>query len=591
VSLPKMNRMSQTDVNRFDGAADTSPAVGTDWFRAALNSLEGQAVIGLDSAGRIRIWTEAAEALTGYAAGAVADQPYDLLHAAPNGQTPSRTLREAANGRYEASRWWRREDGSLFWARETINPISGTGESGYLLSVLDESLLRAAADQRDAGVVRERAAEDRLGQLHGELRVAEWRAAFLAEASSILVASSLDFSGTVKALARLAVSRLCDWCVVHSLDADGEMRRMETAHSDPRIEAEIQRLPGSSLRMTRSNPLFAVLRTGAGQLLNEPNDAFFEGVSDNDEQAEFLSRLGASTAMIVPLLGRGKVLGTLTLAASQPGRQFDDEELSIAEELARRAAIAIDNARLFREAQEANRAKADFLAIMSHELRTPLNAIMGYSDLLDAEISGPITLKQHRQLARIRASARHLLQLIEEILAFARMEDGGEEVSLEDVGAEQIVREAVAIIEPLAVAKNLGISVDVDSQTVLRTDAGKVRHILVNLLSNAVKFTELGGVSVVLRANSGVLHIEVRDTGIGILPEQIERIFEPFWQGERPTTRRVGGTGLGLSVSRRFARLLGGDITVTSEAGKGTHFHVELPISSVPLPSPRRPND
>jgi PAS domain S-box-containing protein len=583
--------MSQTDVNRSDGAAETRPPVPADWFEAALNSLEGQAVIGLDLEGRISIWTDAAEALTGYARAAVLGQPYDLLHAAPNGQTPIRTLRKAANGRYEARQWWRREDGSLFWARETIKAIDESGGSGYLLSVLDESLLRAASDQRDAGVLRERAAEDRLGELNSELRVAEWRAAFLAEASSVLVASSLDFSGTVKALARLAVSRLCEWCVVHSLDADGEMRRIETAHADPRVEAEIQRLPGSSLRMTRSNPLIAVLRTGAGQLLTEPNDAFFEGVSGNEEQQEFLSRLGASTAMIVPLLGRGKVLGTLTLASGQAGRQYDEEDLSIAEELARRAAIAIDNARLYREAQEANRAKADFLAIMSHELRTPLNAIMGYSDLLEAEISGPVTLKQRRQLSRIRASARHLLQLIEEILAFARMEDGGEEVSLADVDAERIVREAIAIIEPLATAKNLELSVDVDRDAVLRTDAGKVRQILVNLLANAVKFTELGGVSVRVRVNDGVLHIDVCDTGIGILPEQVERIFEPFWQGERPTTRRVGGSGLGLSVSRRFARLLGGDISVTSEAGKGTDFHVELPVSSVPLQAPRRAID
>jgi signal transduction histidine kinase len=273
------------------------------------------------------------------------------------------------------------------------------------------------------------------------------------------------------------------------------------------------------------------------------------------------------------------VLGAMTLVMRDPAREYDEDDLHLAEELGRRAAIALDNARLYRDAQEANRAKADFLAVMSHELRTPLNAIMGYSDLLDAEISGDLTERQRKQTDRIRASARHLLQLIEEILSFARIEAGGEEARPALTEAQDIARDACAVIEPMAKSKGLDFHVDAPEEVItLETDAGKARHILVNLLSNAVKFTERGAVTLRVRQQGDAVVFDVIDTGIGIPSDQVDRIFDPFWQVERPNTRRAGGTGLGLSVSRRYARLLHGDIRVESEPGRGTQFSVVLPL-------------
>jgi signal transduction histidine kinase len=260
-------------------------------------------------------------------------------------------------------------------------------------------------------------------------------------------------------------------------------------------------------------------------------------------------------------------------------RAYTEEDLALAEELGRRAAIALDNARLYREAQQANRAKADFLAIISHELRTPLNAIMGYSDLLDAGISGSMTDRQLRQVDRIRASARHLLQLIEEILSYARMEAGGEELRLEAADARDIARDAAIVIEPLAQSRDLELRLQVDGpEIMMQTDAGKVRQVLVNLLSNAVKFTERGHVELRVSAQNSQVVYEVIDTGVGIPASEMARIFDPFWQAERPNTRRVGGTGLGLSVSRRYVRLLRGDIKVESEPGRGTRVRVTLPM-------------
>jgi PAS domain S-box-containing protein len=556
------------------------------WCRAALDALEDQALVGLDDEGRICTWNAAAERLTGFPPADVLGQTYDCMSAAPGGPAPTRALRGAArDGRSECGRWWRRADASLFWAWEVIKPLAAreSGGASFILSVRDESELRAVRDDGVARQQREQEAEDREGRLRSELQVAEWRASFLAEASSILVASSLDFDGTVKGLARLAVSRLCDWCVVHAIDADGNMRRFELAHRDPRRERSLGDFGSTTLRARPGNPIMAVLRTGAGHVLSRLGEGFYESLVAEDEVADRLRELGGTSAMIVPLLGRGRVLGTVTLVTRRESGEYDDEDLAVAEELARRAAIAIDNTRLYREAQEANRAKADFLAIMSHELRTPLNAIMGYSDLLDAEISGPVLPKQRRQLGRIRASARHLLQLIEEILAFARMEEGGEEVVVEEVDAHVLAREALAAIEPVAAEKGLALNESFGEPVLLRTDASKVRQILVNLLSNAAKFTHDGSITLSITSASGAITFTIRDTGIGIPPDQVERVFEPFWQAESPTTRRAGGTGLGLSVSRRFARLLGGDIRMDSTPGVGTTFRVELPLASVGL--------
>jgi signal transduction histidine kinase len=233
------------------------------------------------------------------------------------------------------------------------------------------------------------------------------------------------------------------------------------------------------------------------------------------------------------------------------------------------------------EAESANGAKSDFLAIMSHELRTPLSAIMGYQELLADGITGPVNEQQSQQLARIKASARHLLSLIDEILTFTRIDAGREEVSIENASLATILEPAAEIVEPLARARGLHIEVMLPPHQVsVETDAVKVRQMIVNLLSNAVKFTDRGRIILSGDQKGDQLVITVEDTGIGIGPEHLERIFEPFWQVEQKATRRAGGTGLGLTVTRRLALLLGGDVTVKSTPGEGTTFTICLPIAA-----------
>ncbi len=241
---------------------------------------------------------------------------------------------------------------------------------------------------------------------------------------------------------------------------------------------------------------------------------------------------------------------------------------------------AMQGSRLLRDLQQANRAKSEFLATMSHELRTPLNAILGYVDLLDAGVSGVLNEQQRSNLSRVRAGSRHLLNLIEGILAFARIEAGREQVTITTVDLTELASESAALIEPLARAKKIDFTIKLPNEHIsARTDGGKVRQILLNLLANAVKFSNTGAIQLEMAQRPDQINLIVRDTGIGIPHTELDNIFEPFRQVGSVYTDKSPGTGLGLSVSRQLARLLGGDITVESVVGEGSVFTVRLPLA------------
>ena len=233
------------------------------------------------------------------------------------------------------------------------------------------------------------------------------------------------------------------------------------------------------------------------------------------------------------------------------------------------------------EAERANNSKTDFLAVMSHELRTPLTAIMGYEELLSDGITGPVTELQRQQLGRINASARHLLGLIDEILTFARVDIGRERVRWESMSVNHTLTDAAALVQPMAADKSLKFVVELlDEDQSIQTDSTKLRQMLVNLLSNGIKFTDKGEVRLGCAVNNSTLEVSIADTGVGIAAENIEDVFEPFWQAEQTATRKTGGTGLGLSVTRKLARLLGGDVTVASRMGAGSTFLLTLPMKA-----------
>ncbi|MFL5542918.1 MAG: PAS domain S-box protein, partial [Longimicrobiaceae bacterium] len=424
-----------------------------------------------------------------------------------------------------------------------------------------------------------------LGLANVELRAATARAeeaarriAVLAEASSRL-AASLDYRETVRTVAQLAVPELADWCFVEVKEGDGPIRLLAAGHRDPEmVEFAFDVLRRYPIDPDAPHGTARVLRTGEPEVMLDLPPEVLELVAQDGEHLALLRRVGFRSTISVPLAAAGRTFGVLSLVQAESGRRFTDQDLTLATELAHRAAVAIENARLYEEALAANRAKAGFLATMSHELRTPLNAMIGYVDLLLMGIPDPIPVTAQGQVERIRLATRHLLSIIEEILTFSRIEAGRETPEVEEVDLAALANEVSAIIEPLAREKGLlfHVPADIDPPT-LRTDPRKLRQILVNLLGNAVKFTRSGSVGFAVERGDGAVLLHVRDTGIGVLPQHHELIFEAFRQVDDSKTRTVSGTGLGLTVSRELARLLGGDVTIAATDGQGSVFTVRLP--------------
>ena len=273
------------------------------------------------------------------------------------------------------------------------------------------------------------------------------------------------------------------------------------------------------------------------------------------------------------------VRSVVLLGAARPDFPTEIESF-LARIAVEQAMLAVHSARLVERLTAANSAKAAFLATMSHELRTPLNAIIGYSELLQTEIGGPISGQQRDHMHRIDAAARHLIELIEGILNFARLEAGKEEVRIVTAALGDLADSVVSLVEPLARSRKLTLDVEVDGRdTLLHTDCAKVRQILINLLSNAVKFTSQGGLSLRARVDAGDIVWTVTDSGMGIAAEDLPHIFEPFRQVGHVHTARPPGTGLGLSVSRSLARLLGGDVLVESVPSRGSTFTLRHPAN------------
>ena len=262
------------------------------------------------------------------------------------------------------------------------------------------------------------------------------------------------------------------------------------------------------------------------------------------------------------------------------GRLARQDTIAEMREINQRLLVAsLRELELTERAEAANEAKSAFLATMSHELRTPLTAILGYEELLADGVSGPVTEVQQKYLSRIKLGAQHLLTLIDGILTLSRLDAGHEVVHCAPVSVDRLLDEAATLIAPLAAAKQIEFAVRRPASAfAIDTDHTKVRQILVNLLGNAVKFTDHGKVVLDAHMEGDSAVFTILDTGIGIPREHRERIFDSFWQVEQTTTRTVGGSGLGLSVSRRLARLLGGDLTVESSEGVGSTFTLRLPL-------------
>jgi signal transduction histidine kinase len=289
--------------------------------------------------------------------------------------------------------------------------------------------------------------------------------------------------------------------------------------------------------------------------------------------------LALGPVLAAPLRAHGETLGVLAVSRALAGRAFGAREVEQLRMLSDHAALAVHKSMLLQQAQAADRAKGRFLATMSHELRTPLTALAGYNELLADQVIGPMSEPQLDILERMRSVTTHLSAMIEEILAFTSLEEGRETVRPTEFLAEDLVRAALAVVEPLAEQKALRLHVQLPFTSLRMTsDIDKARQILVNLLGNAVKFTDAGAVTLRLSRSGRSVRFDVADTGIGIAADDLPRLFRPFAQVDTGLTRRHGGTGLGLYISRRLAALLGGHIEVESRPGAGSTFSIVLPM-------------
>jgi signal transduction histidine kinase/PAS domain-containing protein len=446
-------------------------------------------------------------------------------------------------------------------------PMAAFGEPLGVLAAVDRDggfgdeearLLGALADSAALAVHNARL-------FAGERRRAEENRALVAAAEAL--ASTLEPAEVMERIVH--ISR-------ELVGADGA--GLTVFHGDRlRLEVAIGVLAGfGGAESPRTGSLSdAVGREGRPRIIRAGEDTGLPGM-------DLFARIGLSDFAVVPLRVGDEDFGVLGVAMRASNRALTEEDLRVLRLLGEQAALAVRNARMHEAAREASRAKSEFLAIMSHELRTPLNALAGYASLLEEGIYGPLAEQQRAVLSRMRTARGQLIDLIEQVLEMARLEAGRREPDAAEVPLHALVRETAEALRGVAEARGLALEVDADSLGTLHTDPVLVRAIVTNLVGNALKFTAAGRVAVRLRPEGDGVVVEVEDTGPGIAPELQERIFEPFFQADASTARRHEGTGLGLALSREFARLLGGDLTVRSAPGQGSTFTLRLPRQRPP---------
>jgi signal transduction histidine kinase len=433
---------------------------------------------------------------------------------------------------------------------------------------------------------------------------------FLALLSGVrrVFAESQEYEATLAAIAHLVLPYLGSWCAVDVCEEDGTMRRVAVIHPDssklPLVRAlergwppEIDDVVGAP----------AVMRTRRTVSIPEITDDLLRRMARTPENLEALLALGIGSVITVPLMAKEHVLGAITFVSDAKGHRYDASDVALAEDLAGIAALALDNARFYRAAigrakeDSANQVRTEVLTTMSHEIRTPLNAIVGYAELLELGLAGPLTQKQRDYVSRLRLSGAHLVGLVNDVLDLAKADAGRLLMAGERASTGSAIATAIATTQQAADTAHVRI---VDASSGAGNNGGvsyvgderRVGQIVINLVANAIKFTPPGGqvtlsCGAVDESPAGThlmgagpwAFLRVADSGTGVPTEQHSVVFEPFVQGEGGLARSKGGTGLGLTISRRLARLMGGDLILesrSSEETSGAIFTLWLPRTS-----------
>ena len=545
--------------------------------QAALLDHAYDAIFTWDWDGPITFWNRGAERLYGYAKEeAVGRVSHELLRTGHPEALATMLIALERDGAWEGELEHTRRDGTQVVVETRNGLVRGEGRP-YVVEVNRDATGRKRAEER--------------------LR-------FLAEAGTVL-AASLDPETTLTGVARLVVPRLADWCAVHLVGEDGRVLQLGVAHADPEklawARALQERFPYDP---DAAHGVAAVLRSGTPQLYPEIPDALLEAGARNAEHLAILRAVGMSSAMIVPLATRGRTLGAITLVAAESGRRYGADDAAFAEELARRCALAVDNARLFREAQEsearvrelnaeleqrvaertaqltaANRELEAFSYSVSHDLRAPLRAIDGFSRILLEDYAADLPEEGRRYLHIVRDGTAQMGRLIDDLLAFARL--GRQPLRTQTVLPASIV---AAVLDDLrGEVEGRPVELIVEDLPACRADPALLKQIYANLLANALKYTR-GRDPATVRVGAveddgapGERTYFVRDNGVGFDMAYAPKLFGVFQRLHR--AEEYEGTGVGLAVVQRIVHRHGGRVWAEAEPDRGATFWFTLPAA------------
>jgi PAS domain S-box-containing protein len=505
---------------------------------------------------------------------------FDFLHPEDRDMTREMVLRARQSSEtMQFENRIRASDGSWIWLRNVIKASPREADDAPRLQGI-------AFDISQLKVAQQALAE------------ADRRSAFLANAGRIL-ATSLDYRKTLRNIVDVSVPEIADWCAIRIATPDGELEPNITIESDAPLAREVETINRNFRPILNFGPR-KVMSTGEPDFLPD-SQAMADLAGDSPEHVNALRKLGFRSYICVPMRTPERVVGAVSLAITRPGRHYTKADLQVAEKLASRAALAIENAQLYRaqtrliesersarqELERAGRMKDDFLSTLSHELRAPLNAILGWTHLLGRKFSATPE-KLAEGLAVIDRNVHLQVQMVDDLLDMSRIVSGKLRIDVQELDPREVILDAITSIQPAADARNIRIQSVLDPLTgPIRGDRNRLQQVVWNLLSNAIKFTPKGGrVQVFLERIESHIEITVSDTGQGIAPEFLYRVFDRFTQADASITRRHGGLGLGLAIVKHLTELHGGSVRVKSPGeGMGATFIIELPT---PIAHPPR---
>ena len=540
-------------------------------------SIATDAIVAVDEELRILLFNQGAERIFGYTEAEILGEPLATLLPGRFRERHDGHIRAFGAGPVVAKRMGERQeifglrkDGTEFPAEASISRLEVGGRRVFT------AVLRDITDRKEA---ERQLAEALSGEQEARrgAEEAELRTRFLAEAGARLTAS-LDRETTLRTLARVAVPTLADWCVVFMADADEAARPLEAAHRDPEKEAMVRRLVDASGDGAAPGPVLDALRTREPVLVDEAPADYAALLAGGGDARRAVEEAGVRSLLVVPLVLRDATVGALGLVMSESGRRFDPAAVQTARDLAVRAAVAVENTRLYSAAQAAVRAREDVLHVVSHDLGNSLSAIVVTTTVLLRtlpEEEGDPELR--RRIASIRDLARRMQRLRQDLLDVASIESGRLGIEWDRWDPAGVAREALETFAPLAAEKRIALDGEVaDALPPLDGDRERILQVLANLLGNAVKFTPEGGrVALRVEEDGGGVRFSVDDTGPGIPPEHLPHVFDRFW---KVRTANRHGAGLGLAISKGIVEAHDGRIWVESDVGRGSTFSFVLPV-------------